>query len=368
MARFATIPFVTLLAATCGCASVADLSDSLNPFVKRPTVADPTNPAVEMACVWQPGEGRGGHGVPARGFSGQIFFFTGRNAEPVLVDGSVRIYLFADRGTPEERAKPLQQFDFGPEAWSAHATMASLGPGYSVFVPYPQSEAYQVRCQLRARFTPSYGGPPLWSEAVTMVLDGPPQPGAEPAWWTNIDRSKAPPTVASYDINHKRGTLAQLNGDAQQNGDKQAAGEPTRTLRTDTFSLGTIRPVAYEAPTAVERPQPSSRSPLKARPAPNFVDDLAVLPSQSHPLSSNEQPAVSSHPLTRTASGRPAKSHPLENVSLQKSSIAPIESLPSQQESTSRFQLKPAVSATKSTSPSEPEDRLSDQSGHPLAQ
>ncbi|MGC1272542.1 MAG: hypothetical protein WBC44_02455 [Planctomycetaceae bacterium] len=362
MVRFATIPFVTLLAATCGCASVTDLSDSLNPFVSRPTFADATNPAVEMACVWQPGEGRGGHGVPARGFSGQIFFFTSRDAEPVIVDGSVRIYLFADRGTPEERAKPLQQFDYASEAWAAHATMASLGPGYSVFVPYPQIEAYQVRCQLRARFTPSYGGPPVWSEAVTMVLDGPPQPGAEPAWWTNIDRSNAPPTVANYDISHKRGTLEQLNGG------EEMAGESPRTLRTDTFPLGAVRPVAYETPVLGAQAAAAPRSRLKARPAPGVVDEPGIPPTQSHPLTGGDALGPASHPLNRSTSGRPAKRHPLEQAPIPEMSTLPVEGTQAQPSTASRFQLAPPASAAQQPLPSGTEDLSSGSPTHPLAE
>jgi hypothetical protein len=266
MFRTTRISIALVCAAASGCSSLAGVSSALNPFGTKTTIADAKNPAVEVACIWQPGEGRGEKGVPARGFSGQIYFFTNNGSEPVLVNGSMRIYLFADVGTPEERTRPLKQFDYEPAAWSAHAAMGSLGPSYSVFVPYPRVEAYQVRCQLRARFTPADGGPPIWSEAVNMVLDGPPEPGAEPAWWTNVDR-KSTPSAPRLDITHERGTLEQLR-------QKDEAATPERTLRTDTFSLDAIRPVSYEFPAFPNRTRRESRPVAKAISASNTARNV----------------------------------------------------------------------------------------------
>src|SRR6188474_3099040 len=77
----------------------------------------PKNPVSEVVSVWQPGEGTDGDGKMTRGFVGQLYFFTANNPSPVVVDGTVRVYLFDDQGTPEEQIKPIHQFDFSPEAW-----------------------------------------------------------------------------------------------------------------------------------------------------------------------------------------------------------------------------------------------------------
>jgi len=231
--RLALPILLTAATATCGCSSLSGWSENLSPLGRKYVRADAQNPAVEVACIWQPGEGRNDNGIPARGFAGQMFFFTGRDSEPALVDGTMRVYLFADRGTPEERAKPLRQFDFGPEAWAMHATKTSLGPGYSVFVPYPLQEPYQVRCQLRARFTPREG-PVVWSEAVTMTLEGPLRPEADRAG----DRDGISPTVSDYRVTRAQIPASDLQGDADA--------QPRR-MRVQTFPLGGIQQASYQA-------------------------------------------------------------------------------------------------------------------------
>jgi hypothetical protein len=286
-----------LTVGACGCSGLSAVTDAINPFAESLTIADERNPAVEVAGIWQPGEGRNAAGIPSRGFAGQVFFFTERAPEPALVNGTVRVYLFADRGTPEDRAKPIQQFDFTPEAWQTHATMTSLGPGYSVFVPYPKVEPHQVRCQLRVRFTPADGGAPVWSEAVTMVLDGPPQPGAEPTWWANADRS--PPSVARHEISRRSGPAADLAG-------AEAEGSPRRALRTDTFSLGEVQPISYEQPASL----PSSRAQSRGR---HILDEAGTHPLNSRsviPRRGTTRTRAATHPFEAQAEAHPAEFAP----------------------------------------------------------
>ena len=292
MPRLASTTWPLLLVAAVGCSSLAGTAAKVNPFADRIVRADAANPAVEVACIWQPGEGRNEKGIPARGFSGQVFFFTGREREPALVDGTMRVYLFADRGTPEERAKPLRQYDFTPEAWSAHGMKTSLGPGYSVFIPYPGTEPYQVRCQLRARFTPRQG-PAIWSEAVAMTLEGPPRPGQEPLTMARGGNGQPLPTIAEAKFTHRRGPAHELS-------DSGRAPE-ARRLRTDTFRLGGVEQTAYEAPQ--RRPQATvGNVPLDELDSATLRRMLKAAnqpkPSESHPLLSDRvEPTAADHPL-----------------------------------------------------------------------
>lgn len=270
-------------------------SENLNPFADKHVVADAKNPAVEVACIWQPGEGRNDQGIPTRGFSGQVFFFTGRDSEPAVVDGDVRVYLFADRGTPEERAKPLRQFDFSPEAWATHVTNTSLGPGYAVFIPYPEDEPYQVRCQLRARFSPK-AGPVIWSEAVTMTLEGPPRPGNEPLSMAGHDPDvPSLPTVVDAELSHRVVPAS----DRQQR---------PRRLRTDTFRLGEIERTAYEVPRREDEVSQDDESRTVT------LDDFDAATLKQMLRETGKRKPAGSHPLTsEPRRGGPAEAHPLRS-------------------------------------------------------
>jgi hypothetical protein len=134
--------------------------------------ADARNPVSRIVCIWEPSEGQGVDGLPTRGFAGQILFFTRGTAVPVTVDGDVRVYLFDDRGTPQEQAKPIHQFDFLGDAWSIHLQKTNLGAAYSVFVPYVRKDPWQAHCTMRVRFTPRDGAP-VYSETARVTLPGP---------------------------------------------------------------------------------------------------------------------------------------------------------------------------------------------------
>jgi hypothetical protein len=162
----ATLLFLSLAAP--GCASI--------PFFGKTAKfdrADAKNPAVEILTLWQASEGPGPQGVPIRGFAGQIYFFMQNKPAPVVVDGKVRIYVFDDRGTVQEQGRPIGEFDFDRARWAAGVHRSSLGPGYSVFIPYPRNDFHQASCSLRVRFTPTVG-PTIYSSPSTVVLNGPP--------------------------------------------------------------------------------------------------------------------------------------------------------------------------------------------------
>lgn len=150
-----------------GCAG----SNLLNWKREKVPTADEKNPAVDILCLWQPAEGSGIDGLPTRGVAGQILFFTGRDASPVVVNGDVRIYMFDDQGTPEEQAKPIRQFDFVGKAWNKHARSTTFGPAYQVFLPYVRDGLHEAHCSLRVRLEPK-DGRPLYSKMIDVTLPG----------------------------------------------------------------------------------------------------------------------------------------------------------------------------------------------------
>ena len=164
------------------------------PFEKKIPKASATDPVVQVLCLWQQAEGRDPEGYPCKGFSGQILFLSNKAATPVQCEGDVRIYLFDDQGDTEAQAKPLRQFDFDAGSWDVHLTKTSLGPTYSVFVPYVRRGVKDANCALRIRLKPK-NGPVVFSDLSNMPLNGNKKPvmgeSAKPLSIEETDRMAA---------------------------------------------------------------------------------------------------------------------------------------------------------------------------------
>ena len=180
-----------MLTALCGagCAPFTDgegwdgLKEKVPTFLRKAgpevRVAAEDDPVIEVVTFWTPAEGTGPSGAPVSGFSGRILMLNAGGDDPVVADGAVRIYLFTNVGTRADQARPTHQIDVTPRQWRTCLAMSNLGPGYEVFVPYPDRPNHTVQCSLRVRFTPVVGdgfGQPLFSAAVGCTLDGPPDP------------------------------------------------------------------------------------------------------------------------------------------------------------------------------------------------
>ena len=151
-----------------GCSQTTSGLSSVSKKIKLP---HKQLPIVRVLCLWEPSEGIGLNGAPARGFAGQVLFFNSVDPSPVPVEGKVEIYEFDDMGTLDEQAKPIHKFVFESGAWNAHQGDGSLGPGYNLFLPYVKKHSYETTCALRLRFTPENGNP-VYSELNKITLPG----------------------------------------------------------------------------------------------------------------------------------------------------------------------------------------------------
>src|SRR5436853_6989909 len=85
------------LALAAGCTSTTLFSKLTHKaHFPKATAADP---AVRCLCLWEPAEGTGVDDKPARGVSGQIFFFTRSSISAVEADGQVPIFVLNAQGT-----------------------------------------------------------------------------------------------------------------------------------------------------------------------------------------------------------------------------------------------------------------------------
>ena len=154
-----------------GCAATS-LFEDLTP--RRVPTATTEDPVHEIVCLWEAAEGTRPDGTPARGFAGQVMFFTRGNEMPVKVGGAVTVYEFDDMGTPEEQARPLHVFRFDSTAWNVHLAEGPLGLSYNVFIPYMRKHACEANCSVRIRYDP-VEGPAAYSSLASVFLPGIPR-------------------------------------------------------------------------------------------------------------------------------------------------------------------------------------------------
>jgi len=111
-------------------------------------------------------------GLPGvRGFGGRIYFYQTEGADPVKVDGALAVYVFdADQLDPYNQ-KPLRKFAFTADQFQDHFSSTTLGPSYSVWLPWDEVGGQARKLSLIARFEGRAGGTAL-SDPVIKLLPG----------------------------------------------------------------------------------------------------------------------------------------------------------------------------------------------------
>ena len=104
-----------------------------------------------------------------RGFGGRIYFYGKENKDPVEVDGSLAVYVFdADDTSPTDQ-KPLRKYMFTPDQFKSHMSRTSIGPSYSVWLPWGEIGGQQRRLSLIARFEGREGGASISDPTIKML-------------------------------------------------------------------------------------------------------------------------------------------------------------------------------------------------------
>jgi hypothetical protein len=111
-------------------------------------------------------------GMPGiRGFGGRIYFYKKDSTDPMEVDGGLAVYVFdADDLSPASQ-QPLRKFVFTPDQFASHMSKTSIGPSYSVWLPWSEVGGPQMRLSLIARFEGRDGGSTI-SDPTIKLLPG----------------------------------------------------------------------------------------------------------------------------------------------------------------------------------------------------
>jgi hypothetical protein len=194
-------------------------------------------------------------GMPGiRGFGGRIYFYKKDNTDPIEVDGGLAVYVFdADDLSPASQ-QPLRKFLFTPDQFASHMSKTSIGPSYSVWLPWSEVGGPQMRLSLIARFEGRDGGSTI-SDPTIKLLPGTPKQ-------ESLAKSKAKENHTASE------SAVQQASYAPRASEPESAKEPTKKPGGATRDVKTI-----DLPPSFQRhlqPGGSTTKELNSLPSPTF--------------------------------------------------------------------------------------------------
>ena len=106
-----------------------------------------------------------------RGFGGRVYFYEKDKPDPIEVEGSLAVYAFDADDESVDSQKPLRKFAFTAEHLASHMSKTSIGPSYSIWLPWSAVGEEPVKLSLITRFEGVEGGTTI-SDPVIKLLPG----------------------------------------------------------------------------------------------------------------------------------------------------------------------------------------------------
>ncbi len=158
---------LSCLLSTLGCQFAPKKSIVDWPWMKTDTksVPDRILPVWTDSVLHQPSQ----PGV--RGFGGRVYFYGKENTEPIEVDGNFAVYVFDAEDNFSTTQKPLRKFVFTADQFKSHMSKTSMGPSYSVWIPWGEVGGPPRKLSLISRFEGREGGTTI-SDPTIKLLPG----------------------------------------------------------------------------------------------------------------------------------------------------------------------------------------------------
>jgi len=175
-----------------------------------------------------------------RGFGGRVYFYLKDGSDPIEIDGGLAVYAF-DADNEENDQKPLRKFAFTPEQFANHMSKTSIGPSYSIWLPWGEVGGPPQRLSLIARFEGSEGGTVI-SDPTIKLLPGVIAKKGKQKTASGDGSDASPLRLAGHAHSGDGSTTAVNQAGYDSDGDTAsgAASPPADKLRNHNRTIGTI--------------------------------------------------------------------------------------------------------------------------------
>ncbi len=183
-----------LLAMTTGC-QIAPKDKTLTwPWSKDQAKALPDR----MLPVWTDSVLHQPNQPGVRGFGGRIYFYAKDETDPIEIDGSLAVYVFDADDINLNSQKPLRKFVFTADQFNEHMSKTSIGPSYSIWLPWSEVGGPPRRLSLIARFEGRDGGTTISDPTIKLLPGVPVEDPSDEVAAESKTSSKTPFRLSSH--------------------------------------------------------------------------------------------------------------------------------------------------------------------------
>lgn len=137
-------------------------------FEKEEPIVEPKG----VAVVWTNAVFEKEGSRSTRGFGGMVTFYGEDRKNPVRVEGQLTVYAYENMSPDEEDPTPDRKYVFKPEQLAKHYDQGTLGPSYSIWIPWDAAGGPRKEVGLIARFD-SAAGTTVMGRPTHNILEGP---------------------------------------------------------------------------------------------------------------------------------------------------------------------------------------------------
>ncbi len=270
---------LSLAVGLCGCQFAPSTPKMRWPWAKEKPAVHPER----VVAVWtdtvlhqpnQPG---------VRGFGGRVYFYEKDKTDPIEVEGGLAVYVFDAEKLEVHDQRPERKFVFTPEQFASQMSRTSLGPSYSVWLPWGEVGGPPKRLSLIARYEGSAGGTTI-GEPTIKLLPGVPNRSVDSATELADKNKKSPYQLVGHT-------------EAQRGDGDNAENSAVQTLSGSKRSRHDVK--------TIDLP-PSFQRHLQQPGEGESLDSLAPTPSNSSGGGTSASSGISANSSTSANSGLPA--------------------------------------------------------------